>query len=405
MSFFDITATRRCFPALDKKQVFLDNAGGSQTLGTVIESIRDYLINSNVQLGGSYNVGKQANASYAAGYEAAAKYINASPSNIVLGSSTTQNFWNLSQAFDFPPGSELVISSIDHESHIDSWVALAASQNFTIKWWTPASSRNPVLTPQSLEPLLSSKTALVTLTHASNILGTIHDIRAISTLVHTIPGALLSIDGVAYAPHRPIDVQSLNIDIYAFSWYKVYGPHISLLYASPRALSSLKSLGHFFNPSNTLADKLGLAGSNYELTGSIPKVVDYLATAQSWEGIREHEENLQKTLLEYLSSRSDVEILGERSCDTSKRVSTISFLVSSPDGSERSSREVVEAVDAASNGELGIRWGMFYSNRLVKDVLGVKGGDGIVRVSMVHYNNIEEVKRLIEIFDQVLGKV
>ncbi|RAL62753.1 hypothetical protein DID88_004595 [Monilinia fructigena] len=404
MSSFDITATRKCFPALDKKQVYLDNAGGSQTLGTVIESIHDYLINSNVQLGGSYNVGKQANTSYATGYEAAAKYINASPSNIVLGSSTTQNFRNLSQAFNFPPGSELVISSIDHESNIAPWVALAASQDFTIKWWTPPSSSNPVLTPESLEPLLSSKTALVTLTHASNILGTIHDIRAISTLVHTIPNALLCVDGVAYAPHRPIDVQSLNIDIYAFSWYKVYGPHISLLYASPRALPTLKSLGHFFNSSQTLADKLSLAGSNYELTSSIPKVVEYFATVQSWEGIRAHEENLQKMFLGYLASRSDVRILGEPSHDSSKRVCTISFLVAGPGGSWRSSREVVEEVDAASGGEVGIRWGMFYSNRLVEEVLGVKGGDGVVRVSLVHYNSIEEVNRLIKIFDQVLGK-
>ncbi|KAI9647567.1 hypothetical protein NHQ30_003952 [Ciborinia camelliae] len=381
MSSFDITATRKCFPALDKKQVYLDNAGGSQILGTVIDSqiisyiqsIHDHLIHSNVQLGGSYNVGKRANTSYATGYEAAAKYINASPSNIVLGSSTTQNFRNLSQALNFPPGSELIISSIDHESNIASWVALAASQNFTIKWWTPASSSNPVLTPESLRPLLSPKTAFVTLTHASNILGTIHDIRAISALVHTIPGALLCVDGVAYAPHRPIDVQSLGVDFYAFSWYKVYGPHISLLYSSPQALSSLKSLGHFFNPSSTLGDKLSLAGSNYELTGSIPQVISYLSS-QSWSLMRSHEESLQETLLQYLASRSDVTILGSPSADPLVRVSTISFLVSA-----RSSREVVEAVDAASDGEVGIRWGMFYSNRLVEGVLGVKGGDGVVR--------------------------
>ncbi|ESZ98562.1 hypothetical protein SBOR_1012 [Sclerotinia borealis F-4128] len=368
MSSYDITAVRERFPALLKKQVYLDNAGGSQTLGTVIDSIHDYLINSNVQLGGSYNVGKQANTSYAAGYEAAAKYINASPSNIVLGSSTTQNFRNLSQALDFPPDSELIISSIDHESNIASWVALAASQKFTIKWWTPPSSSNPILTPESLRPLLSPKTALISLTHASNILGTIHDIRAISDLVHTIPSALLCVDGVAYAPHRPLDVQELGVDFYAFSWYKVYGPHISLLYASSSAISSLKTLGHYFNSSTTLSDKLALAGSNYELTSSIPHVTSYLAS-QSWDSIRLHEEILQKTLLQYLLPRPDIQILGQESWDTSKRVSTISFVVEG-----KGSREVVEQVDAASEGDVGIRW-------------------------------VEEVERLIWIFDQVLGKV
>ncbi|KAK6609435.1 aminotransferase class-V [Botrytis cinerea] len=371
MSSFDITATRKCFPSLDKKQVYLDNAGGSQTLGTVIDSIYDYLINSNVQLGGSYNVGKKANTSYSAGYEAAAKYINAP--HLIL------NFRNLSQAFDFPPDSELIISSIDHESNIASWVALAASQKFTIKWWTPPASSNPILTPESLRPLLSSKTALVTLTHASNILGTIHDIRGISDVVHTIPGALLCVDGVAYSPHRPLDVQALGVDFYAFSWYKVYGPHISLLYASPSALSSLKSLGHFFNPSNTLADKLALAGSNYELTGSIPRVVEYFET-QSWEAISLHEETLQKTLLQYLLSRSEIRFLANNL------------------GIRK--REFVRSASSYKGLEVENSW---KSNRLCKDVLGC-GDQGVVRVSFVHYNSLEEVNRLIGIFDEILGK-
>lgn len=84
-------------------------------------------------------------------------------------------------------------------------------------------------------------------------------------------------------------------------------------------------------------------------------------------------------------------ILGEPSHDSRKRVSTISFLVAGPGGCWRSSREVVEEVDAASGGEVGIRWGMFYSNRLVEEVLGVKGGDGVVRVSLVHYNSSEYI--------------
>lgn len=92
-------------------------------------------------------------------------------------------------------------------------------------------------------------------------------------------------------------------------------------------------------------------------------------------------------MLEYLTSRPDVKILGSPGSDPAIRVATISFLVTGPDGETKSSREIVEAVDAASEGEVGIRWGMFYSNRLVENVLGVKGGDGVVRVSLVHYNS------------------
>jgi selenocysteine lyase/cysteine desulfurase len=98
---------------------------------------------------------------------------------------------------------------------------MAKRSNLVIKWWVPKSKENPKLEASDLEELLSEKTVLVTCTHASNILGTIHDIKAIAQAVHTIPGALLCVDAVAYAPHRQIDVKDLGVDFYSFSWYKV----------------------------------------------------------------------------------------------------------------------------------------------------------------------------------------
>ncbi len=315
----------------------------------------------------------------------------------MLGSATTQLFRNLSFALEFPAGSELIISRIDHEANIASWVDLAARRNLTLKWWLPKTKENPKLEASDLKDLLSEKTALVTCTHASNILGTIHDIKAIAEAVHTIPGALLCVDAVAYAPHRQIDVKALGVDFYSFSWYKVrpfsldlykllrlqvYGPHISVLYASPNGLVAVKSLGHYFNPSSSLENKLGLAGSCYELTASLPSVVDYFGPTpvESWAAIEKHEAELQGNLLAYLNSRPDVTICGEKEADSKKRVSTISFVVK-----DKKSQDIVEAVDNISNGEMGIRWGGFYSNRLIEEVLGL-GKDGVVRVSMVHYN-------------------
>ncbi|KAI6711666.1 hypothetical protein JHW43_005811 [Diplocarpon mali] len=397
MSSFDVTTARSKFPALLQSQVFFDNAGGSQTLGTVIDS---YLSKTNVQLGASYAVGKKSTALYEDGYAAAAKYINATGDSIVLGSSTTSLFRTLSFSLNFPAGSEIIVSKVDHEANIASWVDLAARQDLVLKWWIPKTSRNPKLEASDLEDLLSEKTVMVTCTHVSNILGTIHDIPAIAQAVHTIPGALLCVDAVAFAPHRQIDVTALGVDFYSFSWYKVYGPHISILYASPLGLKAVRSLGHHFNPSTTLQDKLGLAGSCYELTASIPAVLDYFnpSPAESWAAIEKHEEHLQGTLLEYLNARSDVIVIGEEDKDTKKRVSTVSLTVRG-----RKSQGVVEAVDKASNGEMGIRWGTFYSVRLAKEILGLEY-DGVVRVSMVHYNTFDEVKLLIGIFDQVLGK-
>jgi selenocysteine lyase/cysteine desulfurase len=139
-----------------------------------------------------------------------------------MGASTTQLIRNLSYALSFPAGSELIVSLLDHEANIAPWVSLAAQQKLTIKWWKPKEeSTHPKLLPEDLKELLTEKTVLVTCTHASNILGTIHDIKAIAEAVHSVPGAMLCVDAVSYAPHRRIDVRGLGVDFYAFSWYKV----------------------------------------------------------------------------------------------------------------------------------------------------------------------------------------
>jgi selenocysteine lyase/cysteine desulfurase len=193
---------------------------------------------------------------------------------IVIGASTTQLFRNLSYALKFSPGDELVLSKLEHEANLASWVSIAEKLGLPVKWWTVAP--NPKLDPEDLKKLLSPRTKLVACTHSSNILGTINDIKAIAQTVHTVPGAMLCIDGVAYAPHRHIDVKELEIDFYCFSWYKVYGPHFSMLYASKAAQENMQTLGMFFNPTTSLENKMALAGSNYELTQSLPKILEYL---------------------------------------------------------------------------------------------------------------------------------
>jgi selenocysteine lyase/cysteine desulfurase len=167
---------------------------------------------------------------------------------------------------------------------------------------------------------------------------------------------------------------------------QVYGPHISMLYASTAAQeSSMTSLGHYFNASSTLEGKLGLAASNYELTAAIPRVCAYFgsssspaAAAKTWAAIKAHEAGLQDILLAYLRGRKDVTIFGEPSPDPDLRVPTVSFVIEG-----QGSRSVVERIESVS--AFGFRWGAFYSNRLVEDVLGL-GKEGVVRVSMVHYN-------------------
>ncbi|KAI0432097.1 aminotransferase class-V [Xylaria sp. FL1042] len=412
MSSFDIETLRSQFPGLARDQVFFDNAGGSQTLGTVIEAIRDYLAQTNVQLGATYKTGQLSTERYETGFAAGARYINAEASAIVFGASTTQLLRNVSFALEFSEGDEIVVSSIDHEANIGPWIDLAARQKLVLKWWTPTLSpdnnRNntnnstitnpdpiPILTPSSLTPLLTSRTRLVSCTHTSNVLGSINPIASIAAAVRAGPAseALVIVDGVSWAPHRPVDVQALDVDVYAFSWYKVYGPHMAMLYASRRAQGNMRSLGHFFKKGDTLEEKIGLAGASYELLHALPTLTSHLPSSpSSWASRTAHEETLQTTLLSYLVSRPDVIVYGDTTGSSAARVSTISFRVVG-----WSSRDVVETVEAVTN--FGFRWGNFYSPRLVHELLGL-GDDGVVRVSLACYNTVDEVKGFIDALEK-----
>lgn len=241
---FDVAAVRKHFPALDQKQVYFDNAGGSQVLKEVIDSfvdcklsstiqkiltttdsISNYLMSNNVQLGASYPVAQSSTMLVDKGCKSVADYINASPEEVVLGPSTTQLFRNLSVSlYDYiTPDSEIIVSKLDHEANVASWLQLAKDRQSTLKWYEPVDKKNPQIDCDVLRKLMTPKTRLFACTHTSNILGTINHVKAIAQTVHETPGALLCVDAVAYSPHRAIDVRDWGVDFYSFSWYKVYG--------------------------------------------------------------------------------------------------------------------------------------------------------------------------------------
>jgi hypothetical protein len=165
----------------------------------------------------------------------------------------------------------------------------------------------------------------------------------------------------------------------------VYGPHLAQLYASSRIHDQIQSLGHFFKATNTLDLKLNLASANYELTQSIPRVVEYFGSEPStrWAQMAEHEERLQQILLEFLAADSRITIIGEPSARKELRVPVISFVVQGV-----GSQQLVEAVERRS--AFGFRSGHMYSHRLLAEVCGLPDvEDGVVRVSLLHYNTGE----------------
>ncbi len=390
----DLDFVRAQFPALASGFVYLDNAGGSQTLAGVADRVRDYLLSTNVQIGASYEISARASARVAAAADAAARFMGAQPGEVVLGSSTTQLLHNLAFAMrdELRAGDEVVITSADHEANVGAWRRLA-SRGVIIKTWRidPETWR---LEPRGLEPLLGPRTRLVAFTHATNLLGTLHDVAAITRLAHAY-GARVCVDGVAYAPHRAIDVAAWDVDYYVFSFYKVYGPHIAALYGKRELLARLANVNHDFIFEAPY--KLQPGGVNFELTYGLEGVFAYMAAlgAGAFERIAAHEERLAARLLDYLSGKKNVRILGERLSDRARRVPTVSFTVQGC-----TPEQVVLAVDPRG---VGIRHGDFYAKGLVQE-LGLETRGGVVRVSAVHYNTVDEIDRAITALDHVIGR-
>lgn len=218
----DINFVREQFPALERDFVFMDNAGGSQVLKQVTNKITDYLLHSNVQLGASYAVSQEAGDRLKSSTEVVSELINASrPEEIVIGSSTTMlmRILSLSISKNWEKGDEIIVTNTDHEANVSPWTDLEKS-GFKVKIWH-VNPESLELDTKDLEHLLTEKTKLVAVTHASNVLGTINPVKQYAEIVHKA-GALICVDGVAYAPHRKVDVQGLDADFYTFSWYKTY---------------------------------------------------------------------------------------------------------------------------------------------------------------------------------------
>lgn len=408
MKFLDLKFVRSFFPALDKEWTYFDNAGGTQTAVQVANRIHDYLLNSNVQLGASYDISVQSGKRVIEAQQKWAEVINAQfPSEVVLGSSTTMLLQNLSRSLSdlLKPGDEIIVTNCDHEANIGPWVNLH-EKGIVVKSWK-VNPQSLQLSLKDLDKLMSKRTRLVAFTHVSNILGTINPVKQITQFVHE-KGAMVCVDGVAFAPHRLVDVQDLGVDFYVFSLYKVYGPHYSLLYAKQKHLEKLPGINHFFV--DEIPYKLQPGNVNYELSYGLLGIIDYFSELYNrfsdneihslhhqvsfvFDLVASHEQSLSTRFLEFLNSKKNVTIVGDINADKTVRVPTIAFVVEN-----RKSSEIPTLVDKH---KIGIRWGDFYARRLIED-LGYAKQDGVIRVSMVHYNTLDEVDSLIEKLDTII---
>jgi cysteine desulfurase family protein (TIGR01976 family) len=409
MQTLDTAFVRKQFPPLANGWAFFENAGGSYVPQSVIDRVHGYMSELQLQPSWTFGPSAEAIARIAEGKRLMAAMIGAEADEVIIGHSTTMNVYLLTQGLrpSLRPGDEIVVTNLDHEANVGAWRRLAEFGVVIREWQI-----DPVtgfLDPNKLDELIGPRTRLVAMSHCSNIVGSFNDVAAIAEKVHSI-GALLSVDGVAAAPHRAIDVKALDVDFYAFSLYKTFGPHLALLYAKRELWKDLVPQNHFFVEDSTL--KLLPGGSNHELTAGLVGTADYFdlldrhhfqgpenefhgRVARVYRLIEAHERRLGERVLAYLRARPGIRIIGQHSMSegSSGRAPTISFTVAG-----RRSQDVAEALNRE---RIAIGFGDFYARRCV-EALGLNPDDGVVRVGIAHYNDDGDIDRLLAALDKVL---
>jgi cysteine desulfurase family protein (TIGR01976 family) len=397
----DVDFARSQFPALAGDWIFLDNAGGSQVLRAVADRVRDYLLSTSVQLGATYDASRLAAERVQEGVRAAATLIGADPGEVVLGPSATQLLANLAWAMgeQLGPGDEVVVTNADHEANITPWLRLR-EHGVEVKIWR-LNDETLELDLADLDALMTPRTRLVCFSQATNILGTIQPVEEITRFIHA-RGAKACVDGVAYAPHRFVDVHAWDVDFYVVSLYKVFGPHLGLLYGKREHLLELSNINHLFIGRDAIPYKLQPGNLNYELTYGLPAIVEYLQEqgrraggkgetrdllATAYDAMARHEAETVAPLLDCLAATPGVRVLGKTDPAPEGRVATVSFVAEG-----RKSSEIPAQLDKH---RIGVRYGDFHARRLIQD-LGYADRNGVVRISLGHYNTAEEIARVCE---------
>jgi cysteine desulfurase family protein (TIGR01976 family) len=323
---------------------------------------------------------------------AVADLLGARERGVVFGRSMTQLTYDVARALakGWGPGDEVVVTRLDHDANIRPWVQAAETVGATVRW-VGFDRQTAELTVDDVRGELSTRTRLVAVTGASNLLGTRPDLPAIADAVHET-GALLYVDGVHLTPHAPIDVGSLGADLYACSPYKFLGPHHGALVASPSLLEQLP-VDKLLPSTDEVPERLELGTLPYEVLAGTTAAVDFLAglAAQSgdrrarvltsMQALEEHEAELFDQLLTGLRGISGVQLHGA----PKRRTPTAFFSVDGRGGREVSKHLASRGVNAPASSFYAIeasRW------------MGL-GDTGAVRAGLAPYSNPEEVDRLL----------
>ena len=381
---------------------FFENAGGSYVPHQVIERLNHFFKYTKVQPYGIFDSSVAAGQAMETAYNCIAQLLNTDPDQLTCGPSTSMNFYVLAQAIRplLKAGDEIIVTNQDHEANIGCWRRLSEF-GIVIREWR-INPQSGELKLGDLNDLIGSRTRLVCFSLCSNIVGTMNDARAITEIVHKA-GALAVADGVSFAPHRLVDINDLGVDLFLFSTYKTFGTHIGIMWGRKEVLNKLISQGHYFNserphyrlnPAGPLhAEIAALAGLGEYYDALYEKHFDDRGLSRHERAVKvfdlfsEHETRIANRLLDALKELPAVRIIGKPHAETGRRAATISF--------RPLKKKPSEIVKQLSEKFIAVRNGHFYARRCIEALGFEDAEEGIIRVSLVHYNTEEEVNRLV----------
>jgi len=394
---FDVKRIREQFPVLHQQVnghnlIYFDNAATSQKPRQVIDALVDYYAINNANIHrGIHTLAERATKAFEETREAAKKFINAqSNEEIIFTKGVTEGVNLVAHSFGkafIKEGDEIIISGLEHHSNIVPWQIVCEEKGALLK--VIAITDSGEIDLDSFEKLLSGKTKMVAINHASNSLGTINPVKEIIQKAHQV-GAKVLLDGAQAAAHLAIDVQDLDCDFYCISGHKMYGPTGSgFLYGKKELLNKMppyQAGGEMIK--NVSFEKTTYNDLPYKFEAGTPNIADIIALKTAIEFIQEigkptmaqHENELLQYATKKISALDKVRLIGT----AKEKVSVLSFIV---EGIHHF--DIGQMLDSYG---IAVRTGHHCTEPLM-DRFGI---EGTVRASFAVYNTKDEVDQLVK---------
>lgn len=394
---FDVTKIREDFPILSRKVydrplVYLDNGATTQKPLCVLDAMREeYLnVNANVHRGVHY-LSQQATDLHEQAREKVRKFINAGSVNEIIFTRGTTESLNLvvSSFCDgfMSEGDEVIVSVMEHHSNIVPWQLQAARKGISLRV-IPMNDKGELLLDE-YEKLFTERTKIVSVTHVSNVLGTVNPVKEIVRIAHE-HGVPVMVDGAQSTPHFAVDVQDIDCDFFAFSGHKMYGPTgVGVLYGKEDWLDRMppyqgggemiESVSFEKTVFEHLPFKFEAGTPDYVATHGLATAIDYISSI-GIDNISRHEQELTRYCMERMQEIDGIRLFGT----ANDKDAVVSFLVG-----DIHHLDMGTLLDRLG---IAVRTGHHCAQPLMIR-LGIQG---TVRASFAMYNTKQEIDVLVE---------